>query len=440
MGRAEELIRYVSQSELDDLLNGKLSDVPESLKKAICIFFMGATIKYLQEKDNRDISIDDLVYSFLCHISQKKYDHDKAEDAIKTYLAYLVEGVNAAASAELRAAVEQDMRIAYNDLAETISTKTIPDFNEILDVLRVFIPGTDVQILNSNNEEQNRPRYSRRYNILIGGNKLARGVTIKNLLVTYYGRQAKRTNMDTMLQHARMYGYREKDLDVTRLFVTHDVEERFRLINESEQTLRDVIERYPNEEYYGILIGENLNATRKNVLNPNNIGAYAGGSSCFPRKPPYLRSEVEQVTEQLNQLLDPIYPNSREDPLEITISQMIEFVSLIKSDPGGGGLWINDKIIIKALEYLRDAPKYDNTGYLVVRRRRRGIRKPTTGIVRSVLGPGELEKYARQPHKYSPTLFMYREPGSDWDGVPFWIPTIYFPDGKYALIFNLDRT
>ena len=131
--------------------------------------------------------------------------------------------------------------------------------------------GTDIQVLNSNNEEQNQPHYDRRYNILIGGNKLARGVTVKNLLVTYYGRQTRRTNMDTMLQHARMYGYREKDLDVTRLFVTPTVEERFRLINESEQALREIIERYPNEEYRGILIGASLNATRSNVLNQNNI-------------------------------------------------------------------------------------------------------------------------------------------------------------------------
>ncbi len=441
-GRAEELIRYASQTELDDLLDGRNLEAPASLKRAVCTFFVGATIKYLQDKDNQDIPYTDLVYSFLCHISQKKYDHDKAEEAIKAYFKYLVEGINSAASADRRSAVDRELRAAYDDVARTVPGDLLPAFDLIWDQLQTFMPGTDIQVLNSNNDEQNQPRYSRRYNILIGGNKLARGVTIKNLLVTYYGRQAKRTNMDTMLQHARMYGYREKDLDVTRLFVTRDVEERFRLISESEQTLRDVIERYPNEEYYGILIGESLNPTRKNVLNPNNIGAYAGGSSCFPRMPPFLRTEMEQVTQLINQILDPIYPDSLEDPIPTAISRMIELVSLIKSDPRGGGLWRNDDIIIKALEYLRDEPRYGNAGYLVVRRRRRGIVRPENGIIRSVLGPGDLDLARSRERKYSPTLFMYREPGrakDGWDDMPFWIPTIYFPDGRYALIFNLDK-
>ena len=50
--------------------------------------------------------------------------------------------------------------------------------------------------------------------LFIGGNKLGRGVTIKNLLVSYYGRNPKRAKADTVLQHARMYGYRKKDLGV----------------------------------------------------------------------------------------------------------------------------------------------------------------------------------------------------------------------------------
>jgi len=437
-GRAEELIRYVSQSELDELLDNRVPRIPDSLKKAICIFYVGATIKYLQDKDKEEMSPSDLVYSFLCHISQKKKDHGKAEEVIKIYCKYLREGMSSAASTEVRVTVEQELRAAYDDLSETV-TVALPSFNDILDQLQSFMVGTEIQVLNSNNDEQNQPRYDRRYNILIGGNKLARGVTIKNLLVTYYGRQAKRTNMDTMLQHARMYGYRERDLDVTRLFVTPEVEERFRLINESEQALREVVERYPNEEYRGILIGANLNPTRRNVLNPNNIGAYAGGISYFPAKPLFRRSEVKEITDLLNRTLDSIYPDSRKDPIQITIDQMIELVRLTKSDLTGSGLW-NDDLIVTALETLRKEQRYNNTAFLIVRRDR-GLTRPDNGNLRSVLGPGDLD-FAKANKSY-PTLYMYRQIGSvreRWDGMPFWIPVVAFPDGQYALMFNLDRT
>ena len=40
------------------------------------------------------------------------------------------------------------------------------------------------------------------YNLFVGGNKLGRGVTIKNLLVSYYGRHPRNPQADTVLQHA----------------------------------------------------------------------------------------------------------------------------------------------------------------------------------------------------------------------------------------------
>jgi Z1 domain. len=366
--KAEELIRYVTDEEILALLSDTQIKTPESLKKALYTFYVGATIKYLVDKDNQDLFPSDLVYCFLCHISQKKNDHSKAYEVIRNYVQYLGEGLNESASEEIRSFVEMDLRNAYNDLAETIKN-AIPPFDDVWNELQGFITGTDIQILNSNNEALNQPRYDRRYNILIGGNKLARGVTIDNLLVTYYGRQTKRATMDTMLQHARMYGYRGRYLDVTRLFVTPTVEERFRLINESEQALRDVIEQYPNEEYRGIVIGKNIVPTRRNVLNANNIGVYAAGKSYFPRMPLFRRSEVESSTQVLNQKLDVIYPSNEREPIKITLDEMIELVGFTKSNSSGSGLW-NDNLIITSLRMLRNDPSYANTGYLVVRRNR----------------------------------------------------------------------
>jgi Z1 domain-containing protein len=48
--------------------------------------------------------------------------------------------------------------------------------------------------------------YGNGLNFLIGGNTLGRGIAIRDLLVTYYVREAKVSQIDTMHQHARMYG------------------------------------------------------------------------------------------------------------------------------------------------------------------------------------------------------------------------------------------
>jgi Z1 domain len=441
-GRAEELIRYVSQDELDDMLDSDEPETPASLKRAMCTFYIGAAIKYLQNKDRKDISPSDLVYSFICHISQRMGDHAKAEDAIRAYYWHLKEGVSHSGS-EAAEDVEKELRYAYSDLSRTVSASNLPSYDDILCFLHDFIVGTDIQVLNSGNNELNRPRYNRRFNILIGGNKLARGVTINNLLVTYYGRQARSANMDTMLQHARMYGYREKDLDVTRLFVTRDVEERFQLINQSEEALRDVIQKYPSEKYRGILIGRRLNATRRNILNPNNIGAYAAGSYYFPKKPMAHPWDINKSTEQIDKILDERYPRPREkdggNAIQITIEQAIELIKLTKADIGGSGLW-NRNLIITALEELKKKPEYREEAYLVVRRDRE-LQPNKDGELRAVLGgstkarPGGDISLA---NRRFPTLFMYRLTGKGWNDVPFWVPLVRFPDGQYALMFNFD--
>jgi hypothetical protein len=38
---------------------------------------------------------------------------------------------------------------------------------------------------------------------------------------------------------------------------------------------------------------------------------------------------------------------------------------------------------------------------------------------------------------------MYRQRGeanNGWDNTPFWIPVVRFPDGRYAMMFNLEQS
>lgn len=450
-GETRNLIRRIDQAELDSILDpasvfsaDNIESIPESLRTAICVFYIGATIKYLQKRRDNGVSTS---YSFLCHISEKMKDHDQAAEAISQYYAYLLNGLSDSAPSSIRQSVREALRSAYNEVMTTFSEADSSDFTfaKVFDSLKDFIAGTDIQTINSSALQQ-RPSYSRRYNILIGGTKLSRGVTIDGLIVTYYGRRAKRPNIDTMLQHARMYGYRGADLDITRLYVTADVETRFRLINESEEALREVIQNYPNKEYRGIRIGRNLNATRRNVLNPNNTGAYAAGKSYFPRRPVYSGSDVQRRTEQLNRMLEQLDPSDTGEGVEITIDQMIELINLTSSESVGIGLW-EDKRIITALETLKNDPSYDNKAHLIVRRDRR-ITPNQEGYIGALVGGAARGQQGdlRLAKRNIPTLFMYRlrgdapsAPGErGWAGQPFWVPNVRFPDGEYALIFNFD--
>lgn len=52
--------------------------------------------------------------------------------------------------------------------------------------------------------------------IFVGEQVLDRGVTIKNMIGFYYGRNPKNMQEDTVMQHSRMFGYRKNLLPVTR--------------------------------------------------------------------------------------------------------------------------------------------------------------------------------------------------------------------------------
>lgn len=65
------------------------------------------------------------------------------------------------------------------------------------------------------------------YNVYVRDNILDRGVIIPNLIAFYYGRNPKTMQADTVPQHSRMYGNRNRrDFTVTRFYTSCAVYDR----------------------------------------------------------------------------------------------------------------------------------------------------------------------------------------------------------------------
>ena len=89
-------------------------------------------------------------------------------------------------------------------------------------------------------DESGQLRLRTPLNLFIGGQILDRGITIKNLIGFYYGRNPQKSQQDTVLQHSRMYGARpHEDLAVTRLYAPRGVYNRMRQIHELDSALRN---------------------------------------------------------------------------------------------------------------------------------------------------------------------------------------------------------
>lgn len=72
--------------------------------------------------------------------------------------------------------------------------------------------------------------------VVVGGNKLSRGVTLEGLLVSYYVRDSH--YYDTLMQMGRWFGYRGSYVDLTRLYSSCKIINWFRDLATAEEELR----------------------------------------------------------------------------------------------------------------------------------------------------------------------------------------------------------
>lgn len=80
--------------------------------------------------------------------------------------------------------------------------------------------------------------------IAIGGDKLSRGLTLEGLTVSYFLRSSKM--YDTLMQMGRWFGYRQKYIDVCRLYTTAELIEWFTHIAAATEELQKEFEHMVN--------------------------------------------------------------------------------------------------------------------------------------------------------------------------------------------------
>lgn len=77
--------------------------------------------------------------------------------------------------------------------------------------------------------------------IAVGGDKLARGLTLEGLTVSYYLRAT--TMYDTLMQMGRWFGYRPNYVDLCRLYLTEELQEWFEHVTSANEELRVEFDR-----------------------------------------------------------------------------------------------------------------------------------------------------------------------------------------------------
>ena len=385
-------------------------EIPKSLLASLDTFMIGATYKRMKDASQN--------CAFLCHVSTRTSDHTHIVELLRKYKSDLANGAKNQSKPVL-----DRLKAAYTDLSSTHAGLKATDFDDLVDKIAFYSPGITVKLVNGETDEDVAVRSP--YNLFVGGNKLGRGVTIRNLLVSYYGRNPRSPQADTVLQHARMYGYRRADLGLLRLFLPNELHAVFRAINKMEGALRELIGREPDEEFRAVYVEGAMSPTRRSVLAPGSIGAYSGGSTYNPAQ--VLRDvSVAPSTKKIDTMVAALPSKTF---AELPINVLAKLVALTVPDESEAEFVWNS---VAVGESLTEFAKLNGqaTGYVYVDRDRGLVesRSETQGILtggEAGLVPGE-----------KMTLFLLRTKATGGREAAWW-PQIRFPNGRYAFAFAL---
>jgi hypothetical protein len=423
-----KLISLIGENERIKLLGRNGNEIPDGLKGAIRFFLLAAAAassKIGWPDDGRERG-----YKLLCHPSVKTADQEKVARLVRKYLDELAVGIN-----NPKNRLYGDLKASYGILRG--QTVTVPSFNLLVATISARIASREVFVLNKNTtgDELN---YSRYFNFLTGGNTLGRGLAIKKLLVTYYVREAKVTQMDTMYQHARMFGYRKDTLPYTRVFLPPQLYERFHQIFLSDEDLRKFIEDHKDSfEAWPVRIAQDIRPTRGSVLDARKVDILLPGKQLFPNYPFYKAPAAITASTKVHKRLKKLFSDYRKKGRtgkRITTREATDLLSLVRTH--GTNVW-NDKKIPAILSYL--SQQFKNGVVLKFRTATR-----SAGDAKGLLFTGVLsgDRVKADASGKDPVLWIFEtrfKAGTapqDWGGKPYVYPTLVLPKQAELVVFN----
>jgi hypothetical protein len=288
---ARQPIVVVQASEAQILLAAR-NTVPGGLANS-CNFFLlaGAAHSIMM----REQTFPEKGYKHLSHTSPRMDQHDRVAD--------LINGHVRATRHQLRhlddPATSAAFETPYEELRRSLG-ESIPPLARLLEVASDAIVQAEVVRVNA---QTGNPEFGPTYNFVVGGNILARGLTIDELLVTYYLREAKTPQMDTVWQHARMYGYREGLMLYTRVYLPSHLATLFRQIHESEEQLRGLLTDPESVATIPILTPGRARATRHGALEAGALRVY-GGAAVKQIVPFYAVTDTTRVGQSAHRIAE----------------------------------------------------------------------------------------------------------------------------------------
>lgn len=433
------------------------------LRAALLNFIVGGCIRRIQDEQARRRPKR---FSFLFHTEAQKAAHAWQESVILRFDEKLQE--EARSQSHL---IRTLVHTAYDDLSRsTLAAKMpLPAFDEVLGRVLSALTGGELMITKVNSEAQvsallddeGQLRLRTPLNVFIGGQILDRGITIANLIGFFYGRDPQRFQLDTVLQHSRMYGFRPlEDRAVTRFYTSPHIRRAMERMHEADSALRDRIVRNGDQKVNFIELDPQgqivpcspakILASSITTLQPHSRILPVGFQTDF-------KTRLLPITERIDAKLRRLGPFPRDgespDPYEIALEDAIEIIELLGPTfvdfaPGYEDRWDPEeyKAILRQLSESCPDPSLRGHLFLLIRTGRKLSRQiKSSSHAEFADAPDTTRTEGAVARKFAqdlPVLMLIREEGAadqDWRGCPFWWPVILPPANMRTTLFARTR-
>lgn len=416
------------------------------LRRAITTFVLGVCVRRWQQHEAGEKKRK---YAMIIHNDTQKAAHAWQDQVINWIFDAILEAAEYSPE-NLRPLFDA----AYEDLATSVAADhgRMPSRDEAFALFIDALQSDDVvrEKVNSDQDvmalldDKAELKLRTPFNIFLGGNILDRGITIPNLLAFYYGRNPRTMQADTVLQHSRMYGARDRrDLAVTRFYTSRGVYDRLYTINGFENALREAFESGAHDQ--GVVFIEADAARRVRPCAPNkvllsDVVAVRPNGLLLPTGfQTRAGRAMTNAQASLDRLVRPEYrdtgsfvPISRDVALEIiaAIEASFEFDDVEFEWDAMRGL----------LDYYSDVREGGDGTVLALAETGRRLSRERSGDKSglSIIGGGAIRSLVLDPSRTKPALILLQQDGTrelGWSGHRFWWPILAAPGTVEPCVF-----
>lgn len=446
------------------------------LTYALVSYFMATAVRRIQmaRTENKDyktsaivhVEIDKKNHDWQCRVVNKLIDsikavivdEDQSDQRIWTAIDQIYEDFEASNRKGRAAGLISVELPSKEDILEEIKEIFNPKKNNY----HVQMVNSDEQMDSLLDEDSGELMLDTAATIFIGGNILDRGVTIKNMLCFFYGRNPKNFQQDTVLQHARMYGARSKeDMAVMRLHTTPHIYKILVRMNDLDEQLRQwFIEGKDQEEPNAVFVGfdKNIKPCATQKIKASNALILKAQKRVVPSGFwTGTKKEISKTVEKIDSIIEscPGYANKDANGFfEMDKETAFEILNLIKctyvydADHYNVDRKSDIDEMMCALEYCTS--KSDNKLWALHRTGRNMSRIRENGVYVDAPDDGRSDvKPSREKAIDQPVLMLLRQNGDKmidengsnigWNNTPFYWPVAMTQQNITTVMFALEQ-